>query len=89
MLGLASDAVLRERYHREHDLTIVCLAGSAIVKIERARTFVEAPACVVVPRLHSYSIVPHGAEADFVALLVYSPPFDGLDEVLAGDGSRP
>ncbi len=85
VLRLAGDAVLQERHHGEHDLTIVCVAGSAIVEIEEERSVMEAPACIVVPRLHNYRIVPHGGEVDFMALLVYSPPFDGDDMVLAGD----
>ncbi len=89
VLRLGGIAVLQARHHREHDLTIVCVAGSAIVEIEEERSFVEAPACIVVPRLHNYKIVPLRGEADFMALLVYSPPFDGEDEALAGDESLP
>ena len=89
VLRLAGDAVLHARHHKGHDLTIVCVAGSAIVEIEKERSFVEAPACIVVPRLHKYRIVPHRGEVDFMAFLVYSPPFDGEDEVLAEDESLP
>ena len=83
LLRVARDAVLRARYHEEHDLTIVCLVGSAIVEVEEQRSFLEPPAAVVVPRLQAYKILPHKTEADFVALLVYSPPFDGMDVRLA------
>ncbi len=82
LLQLRKDAVLNERYHRHHDLTLLCVAGSAIVQVEGERDFVQSPAAVFIPRLRAYKIIPHETETEFAALMVYSPPFDGEDLVL-------
>ncbi len=79
LLQLGRDAVLDERYHERHDLTLLCVSGSAIVEVEKERHFVRPPAAVLVPRLYAYKIIPNDPENEFVALAVYSPPFDGKD----------
>jgi len=79
VLLLAPNAQLGSRYHGAHDLTLVCLAGSAIVEVEQERTFLEPPACVSVPRLTAYRIIPHRSNGDFAALAIFSPRFDGRD----------
>jgi len=82
LMMLAKDAMLQKRYHEQHDLTIVCIQGSAIVEVEGKRYFIQSPASVFVPRLRAYSVIPHKTEAPFTALMVYSPAFDGTDVVL-------
>jgi len=82
LMMLAKDAMLKERYHYKHDMTLLCIQGSAIVQVEGERQYIEAPASVFVPRLRAYKIIPHKCKADFVALQVYSPKFDGLDVLL-------
>ena len=76
LLQLAKDAVLGARYHKDHDLTLLCVGGSAIVEIEGERQFARPLTAVVVPRLCAYKIIPHESESPFVALLIYSPPWD-------------
>jgi mannose-6-phosphate isomerase-like protein (cupin superfamily) len=85
LLQIRKDALLTERYHEEHDLTLLCVSGNAIVEVEGERHFVEPPTAVFVPRLYAYRILPHRSEKDFVALAVYSPPFGGEDVVLIGE----
>ena len=82
LLQVDRDVKLTRRYHANHDMTLLCISGSAIVAVEQERHFVESPSAVVVPRLLSYEIIPHRTEEDFVALLVYSPTFTGEDTVL-------
>jgi len=84
LLQVGSEAVLEERYHARHDLTLVCLRGSAIVEVEGKRYVVEPTAAVVIPRLYGYKVLPHETEGGFVALAVYSPPYEGEDVVLTG-----
>jgi len=79
LLRLGPGARLTERYHERHDLTLVAVQGSAIVKVEGERYFVEAPATIFIPRLYGYEILPHKSEAGFSALAIYSPPFRGKD----------
>jgi len=85
VLQLAPDAVLDERFHENHDLSLMCISGSAIVEVEGERHFVEPPTVVVIPRLRAYRILPHRTEKEFVALMVFCPPFGGEDWVLRGD----
>ena len=85
LLQLSAEAALEKRYHAEHDVTILCLSGNAIVEVEGERHFVQPPAAVVIRRLWSYRIISHRSEEDFVALLIYSPPFEGEDAVLMGN----
>jgi len=79
VLMLQEGSVLESRYHETHDLTIICVLGNAIVEVEGERHLARPPAFVFLPRLHTYKILPHENEGDFVALLVFSPPFDGKD----------
>ena len=79
VLMLEEGSALESRYHETHDLTIICVRGNAIVEVEGERRLARPHAFVFLPRLHAYKILPHGNEGDFVALLVFSPPFDGKD----------
>jgi len=82
LLVLAPEAALSRRYHAEHDMVLFVVAGSAVVKVEETRYFVEPGAAVLLPRLTAYAVTPHGSQEDFVALMVFTPPFDGEDTVL-------
>jgi len=82
VLQLAPEMRLQERYHYQHDLTLVCVQGNAIVEVEGVREFVQPGSAVFVPRLYSYEVLPHRTEKTFVALLIYSPPYEGKDLVL-------
>lgn len=82
ILQVGKGAKVAQRYHANHDLTLLCLSGSAIVEVEGERHFVESPSTVVIRRLWSYQIIPHRTDEDFTALLVYSPPFQGKDTML-------
>ena len=82
VLQLARDAMLKKRYHKEHDATLIAVSGSAIVVVEETRYFLTPGAGIFLPRYTAYSILPHEAEGEFVALMVYSPPFEGKDVVL-------
>ncbi|MFP4176049.1 MAG: hypothetical protein ACOC2T_03955 [Planctomycetota bacterium] len=82
ILRIKDGAELSRRFHRKHDLTLVCLAGNAIVNVEGERQFVESPAALTIPRLWSYEIIPHKTTDDFTAMLIYSPTFEGDDVVV-------
>ena len=81
LLMLAPDAMLKERYHKRHDLTLVCIQGSAVVEVEGERRVIQAPASAFIPRLNAYMVIPHGGSIPFVALAVYAPAFDGEDVI--------
>jgi mannose-6-phosphate isomerase-like protein (cupin superfamily) len=82
LLQLDSEAKLTKRFHKEHDLTLLAASGSAIVIVEETRYFVTPGSAVILPRYTAYSILPHRSEDDFVALMVFSPPYEGEDVVL-------
>ncbi len=82
ILQLAPDSALKERYNRNHDLTILGAGGRAIVSVQGMRHIVTPGVAVFVPRMHSYAVIPHESPGDFVAVFVYSPPFDGRDTLV-------
>ena len=82
ILQIARDARLTKRYHKGRDLTLFCIAGSAIVEVETERHFVTVSTSVFIPRYCTYAIIPHDAPSDFTALAVFSPPYSEDDVVL-------
>ena len=82
LLQLNSEAELSKRFHKEHDLTLLVASGSAIVIVEETRYFVTPGSAVILPCYTAYSILPHRTEGDFVAVMVYSPRYEGEDVVL-------
>ncbi len=64
--------------HRQHDLTVVVLAGKAIVHLGDKSYHTRAGDVVEIPRG-----IPHWAEnihdSASVVYAIYNPPFDGLD----------
>ena len=82
ILQLAPGARLGKRYHARHDLTLMVVSGKGIVEVEETRYAVGPGTAVLLPRLTAYAVLPNQSEGEFVALLVYSPAFDGEDVVL-------
>ena len=83
VLQVARDAVLEPRHHKAQDLTLLCVAGSAIVEIQGTRYILRPRSAVFVPRYFEYKIVPHESEEDFAAIAVFSPPYRPEDVVLS------
>ncbi len=81
VLQLAAHARLKKRYHEAHDLVLTVARGSAIVQVEDTRCTADAGAAVVLPRYTAYSVLPTGGE-ELLAVLTYSPAFDGDDVVV-------
>jgi mannose-6-phosphate isomerase-like protein (cupin superfamily) len=77
LLQLARAAKFEKRFHKNHDLTLVCVRGSAIVEVEDERYFVEAPAAVFVPRKLTYAILPHKTDVPLAMLRIFSPTYEG------------
>jgi len=82
ILQLAPGALLEKRYHAWSDLTLFVVQGRGIVQVETTRYRVEPGSAVLLPHLTAYAVLPDGGDEEFVALLVYSPPFDGFDVVV-------
>ncbi len=78
VLQLAADARLKKRYHKNHDVVLSIVAGSAIVEVEKTRYTLSRGSAVVLPRYTAYSLLPTRGD-DLLAVLVYTPPFDGRD----------
>jgi mannose-6-phosphate isomerase-like protein (cupin superfamily) len=76
------------RYHRKHDLVIFCSQGGAIVQIEADRYFLQPGEVVIVPFYRQYRILHHGSEKEFVAAVVFAPPYDPEDRVDVEDKQR-
>jgi len=79
LLQLSSDAVLSKRCHSNHDMVLFVVSGGGIVAVEDVRYVVKPGSAVVLPRLTAYSIMPADNGGDFVAVMVFTPPFDPDD----------
>jgi len=84
LLLLAPNARLEKRYHKDHDLTLVIMRGTAIVTVEDMRYFVGPGSAVFLPRLTAYALEPQkpkdgAAPSEVAALLVFTPPYDAED----------
>ncbi len=82
VLQLAAEAALKERFHRRHDMTLHGVSGRAIVSVEGTRHILDPGTAVFVPRMHAYTVIPHESPGNLVALMVYSPPFDGRETLV-------
>jgi mannose-6-phosphate isomerase-like protein (cupin superfamily) len=82
LLRLAANAKLTRRYHADHDLVLVCSAGSGVVMLEEVRQVVVPGSVVIIPRMTAYTIIPGQEQPVFTAVLIYAPPFDGQDTYL-------
>jgi mannose-6-phosphate isomerase-like protein (cupin superfamily) len=84
LLLLAPNAKLEKRYHKEHDLTLLIVRGTAIVTVEDTPYFVGPGSAVFLPRLTAYALTPQKAEdgaqpTEVAAMLVFTPPYDPED----------
>ncbi len=82
VLQLAPDAALKARYHRNYDMTLFGVSGIAVVSVEGRRHIMEQGTAIFIPRMHEYSITPHESPGNVIAVMVYSPPFDGSDALI-------
>jgi mannose-6-phosphate isomerase-like protein (cupin superfamily) len=82
MLKLPAGGELKPRYHKRTDVTLVGVAGRAIIRVEDARYVLQPGHVVVVERMAIYGILLHEGDEDFGALMICSPSFDRRDIVL-------
>ncbi len=82
VLQLAPQVQLKERHHRKHDITIFGVTGRAIVSVDGKRRILEPGVAIFVPRMHAYAVIPHESPGNVVAVMVFSPPFDGKDTLI-------
>jgi mannose-6-phosphate isomerase-like protein (cupin superfamily) len=66
--------------HKNHDLTVVVLRGKGPIVIDQEQRFLGAGDVVFIPRdtVHYFT---NASRDPAVALVVFSPPFDGKDTV--------
>ncbi len=82
LMRLARDARLQPRWHPKNDLVLTCVGGRGIILVEETRYPAVPGTTVVVPRMTAYGVIPNDPGADFSAVLIFSPPFDGGDTFL-------
>lgn len=69
-------------YHRFHDLTVMVLQGEGVLNVEQRRIAMKAGDVAHIHRGTPHFFRNTGREPA-VALVVFSPPFDGRDTVTA------
>ena len=72
----------KPHYHRFHDLTVVALRGEGVLNVEQRKIPLKAGDAAHINRGTPHFFRNTGSEPA-VALIVFSPPFDGRDTVVA------
>jgi len=85
---LRTGTELLPRYHKKHDLIILCMEGSAILTVEDDRYFLKPGTAAMVPNYRVYSITHHGSEKAFVAGFAFAPAYDP-DDIFLIKGKKP
>ncbi len=83
LIQIRENAVLRPHYHRRHDKVIYVEKGTSIATVDGSRYVVKPGSMLQIPNRTVLTIHNTGDET-FVAVAIYSPPFDGRDEKFIG-----
>lgn len=70
----------KAHFHKTHDLTVFMVRGSGVMKIGPGTRWIRRGDVVHVPAgvLHYFT---NGGSSPAIAVIVFSPPFDGKDTV--------
>ncbi len=72
----------KPHYHRFHDLTVTVLRGEGVLTVDQRQTAMKAGDVAHIQRGVSHFFRNTGSEPS-AAFVVFSPPFDGRDNVTA------
>ncbi len=79
LLQIREGAALPPHYHKRHDEVIYVKKGSGIATLDDTRYLVKPGSILQIPSKTVHKFLNTGAEP-FVAVSIFSPPFDGRDE---------
>ena len=79
LMQVRENGELRPHYHKQHDEVIYVKKGSGIATLDNARYIVKPGSILQIPSKTVHKFLNTGGE-QFVAVSIFSPPFDGRDE---------
>ena len=79
LVQVRENGELRPHYHKRHDEVLYVKKGSGIVTLDGTRYMVKPGSILQVPAKTVHKFLNTGGEP-FVAVSIFSPPFDGRDE---------
>ena len=79
LVQVRENGELRPHYHKRHDEVVYVKKGSGIATLDGTRYMVKPGSILQVPAKTVHKFLNTGGEP-FVAVSIFSPPFDGRDE---------
>ncbi len=79
LVQVRQNGELRPHYHKRHDEVVYVKKGSGIATLDGTRYMVKPGSILQIPAKTVHKFLNTGAEP-FVAVSIFSPPFDGRDE---------
>ncbi len=79
LLQIRENGELKPQYHKRHDEVIYVKKGSGIATLDGTRYMIKPGSMLQIPSKTVHKILNTGGEK-FVAVSIFSPPFDGRDE---------
>lgn len=79
LIQVRENGELRPHYHKRHDEVIYVKKGSGIATLDGTRYLVKPGSILQIPGKTVHKFLNTGGE-QFVAVSIFSPPFDGRDE---------
>jgi quercetin dioxygenase-like cupin family protein len=83
LIQICENGVLDPHYHRRHDKVIYVEKGTSIATVDGSRYLVKPGSILQIPSRTVHALHNTGDET-FVAVAIFSPPFDGRDEKFIG-----
>lgn len=79
LIQVCREGELHAHYHKRHDEVIYVKKGSGIATLDGTRYMVKPGSIVQIPSKTVHKFLNTGGEP-FIAISIFSPPFDGRDE---------
>ncbi|MFO0793775.1 MAG: SHOCT domain-containing protein [Candidatus Brocadiaceae bacterium] len=79
LIQIRENGELKPQYHKRHDEVIYVKKGSGIATLDGTRYMIKPGSMLQIPSKTVHKILNTGGEK-FVAVSIFSPPFDGRDE---------
>ncbi|HHT9111310.1 MAG TPA: SHOCT domain-containing protein, partial [Candidatus Brocadiaceae bacterium] len=88
LLQIRENGELKPQYHKRHDEVIYVKKGSGIATLDGTRYMIKPGSMLQIPSKTVHMILNTGGEK-FVAVSIFSPPFDGRDEKMIREKKKP
>lgn len=88
LIQIRENGELKPQYHKRHDEVIYVKKGSGIATLDGTRYLIKPGSMLQIPSRTVHKFLNTGGEK-FVAVSIFSPPFDGRDEIMIKEKKKP